>query len=204
MVVAMITQLQSPPMSPQEYLEWEAQQPEKYGYINGQVYAMAGGTVAHSEIASNLIALLKPHLRGSGCRTLGSDAKINIAEGTFFHYADVSVTCDEQDRTATKFISHPCLIVEVLSSTTEAFDRGDKFQDYRRIETLQEYVLIHAKRMSVECHRLNESGVWETYYYNTNLEDAQFPLVELASVSLSFPIDELYENINLNAADSTL
>ena len=196
----MIAQLQSPPMSPQEYLEWEAQQPEKYGYINGQVYAVAGGTVAHSEIASNLIALLKPHLRGSGCRTLGSDAKINIAEGTFFHYGDVSVTCDERDRTATKFIGHPCLIVEVLSPTTEAFDRGDKFTDYRRIETLKEYVLIHAGRMSVECHRLNKSGVWETYYHEANPKDARFPLVELASVALAFPIDELYENIEFDTA----
>ena len=182
-------------LSPEDYLEWEEKQPEKYSYVKGNVYAMAGGTVAHSEAASNLIAVLKNHLRGTGCRTLGSDAKIRLDDVDVFHYADVSVTCDERDRTAIKFLSHPCLIVEVLSPSTEAYDRGKKFEEYRSLDSLREYVLISPTRMYVECYRLNDFGRWELYQYDALPGDSELPEVHLSSVDCSFSIDELYENI---------
>ena len=196
---AMIAQLKTDFMTPEDYLEWEEQQPEKYGYVNGIVYAMAGGTLPHNRVAVNLVSLLNPHLKGSGCVTYSGDAKVDIAALNTYHYPDVSVTCDKRDRTAVKFISHPCLIVEVLSPSTEAYDRGDKFKEYRALESLQEYVLISPTHMSVECHRRNKSGLWQTYYYDANPEDSDFPMVELASVDFSFSMDELYENINFDA-----
>jgi Uma2 family endonuclease len=191
----MIAELDTPLMSPQEYLTWEAGQPLRYGYINGQVYAMTGGTIPHNQVAVNLVALIKPHLRGKNCKTLSSDAKIGVTEQGPFHYPDVSVTCDRRDRTAREYIRYPCLIVEVLSGTTEAFDRGKKFSHYRRIETLQEYVLIDPESYSVECYRLNEHQRWELFHYTCEAENSEQYQVELASINLNFPMQLLYEDI---------
>ena len=187
----MLAQLKSQLMTPQEYLEWEEKQPIKYEYINGQVFAMTGGTIPHNDIAVNLTTILKNHLRGKGCKVSMADAKLGVSKDGPFYYPDVMVTCDEQDRCATKVIYHPCLIVEVLSPGTEGSDRGKKFQNYRRIYTLKEYVLIDAQKMMVECFRLNKNGIWELYNYGEKDE------VNLTSVELSFPIEILYEDVVL-------
>jgi len=193
----MIAQLDTPQISPQEYLAWEAEQLTRYGYIDGQIYAMSGGTIPHNQVAVNLVALIKPHLRGKQCKTLSSDAKVGITEQGPFHYPDVSVTCDHRDHNARDYIRYPCLIVEVLSSTTEAFDRGKKFEHYRRIETLREYVLIDPEQMSVECYRLNKNGRWELYHYTSSSDNPDDCQVELSSIELKFPINLLYEDIDL-------
>ena len=192
----MIAQL-DPQLSPQDYLRWESEQPIRYGYINGQVYAMTGGTIPHNQIAVNLIALLKPHLRGQHCKVLSSDAKVGITEQGPFHYPDVSVTCDQRDRSARDYIRYPCLIVEVLSESTEAFDRGKKFRHYRRINTLQEYVLISQTQMSVECYRLNKHSRWELFHYTNDFAPLQTDQIELTSVDLSFSLAQLYEDVEL-------
>jgi Uma2 family endonuclease len=108
--------------TPEEYFAWEEQQLHRHEYIDGEVYAMTGGTVTHSDIAGNFLALLKTHLRGSGCKTPNSDARVNIVKSARYVYPDVSVTCDERDRTSTQYITYPCLIVEVLSSSKESYD----------------------------------------------------------------------------------
>ncbi len=192
----MIAQLDTE-LSPQDYLRWEAAQLLRYGYIDGQVYAMTGGSIPHNQIAVNLIALLKPHLRGQYCKVLSSDAKVGITEQGPFHYPDISVTCDERDRMARDYIRYPCLIVKVLSESTEAFDRGKKFRHYRRIETLREYVLISQDHPSVECYRLNAQGRWELFHYTGNAEAAQSPEIELASVGLHCSFDQLYDEVEL-------
>jgi Uma2 family endonuclease len=130
----------SPRFTPAEYFAWEEQQLERHEYINGEVYAMSGGTINHSDIAGNFLSLLKAHLRGSGCKALNSDARVNILESSHYVYPDLSVTCDERDKSTTQYITYPCLVVEVLSSSTEAYDsstktlcdRGNKFKLYRR------------------------------------------------------------------------
>ena len=194
----MIAQLK-PQLSPQEYLDWETQQPIRYGYIDGQVYAMTGGSIPHNLVAVNLIALLKPHLRGKHCKVLSSDAKIAVTEEGPFHYPDISVTCDERDSKAQNYICYPCLIVEVLSSSTEAFDRGKKFRHYRQIATLKEYVLIDPKQMSIECYRLNQQGRWELFHYIGDSEDRESNSnqIELVSVGLNLSFKQIYEDIDL-------
>jgi Uma2 family endonuclease len=147
--------------TPKEYLTWEAQQRLRYEYVAGQVVAMAGGTIPHNQIAVNLVALLKPHLRGRNCKVLSGDAKVALSDDGPFFYPDVMVTCDERDRAARQYIQFPCLVIEVLSESTEARDRGYKFRRYRQIETLQEYVLIDPDRVMVECYRRNERNNWE-------------------------------------------
>ena len=178
-----------PQLTPAEYLEWEEQQEFRHEYVGGEVYAMTGGTLNHSSIAGNFHTILKNHLRGSGCKVFNSDAKVQILESNSYLYPDVSVTCDDRDRRATKFISHPCLIVEVLSPATEAYDRGDKFALYRRSTTLQEYVLVSTSAMRVDLYRRDERGRWEILSYDAGES------IELPSVNLSVPVAQIYEDI---------
>lgn len=191
-------------MSPQDYLVWEIEQPTKYGYMGGRAYATSGGALPHNKVAANLTTLLTTHLRGGSCVNYSSDAKVGITESGPYHYPDVSVTCEERDKSARSHIQHPCLLVEVLSNSTEAFDRGKKFRQYRRIQTLQEYVLIDPDAMSVECYRLNEQGKWELTHYAGSDKDKAPTQVELTSVELPFPIDALYENISLPVETETV
>ena len=186
-------------MTPQEYLMWEEEQPLRYEYLNGEVVAMTGGTIPHNQVAVSLAALLKAHLRGKGCKVLTSDAKVAVSVQGPFHYADVSVTCDDRNRAARQYIRYPCLVAEVLSPSTEAVDRGEKFRQYRRIETLQEYLLIDPDHLSLECYRLNERGNWELFQFSMDGSEAEAEAceVELTSVGLTFPLSLLYEDVEL-------
>ncbi|NEO31685.1 MAG: Uma2 family endonuclease [Symploca sp. SIO3C6] len=175
--------------SPEEYLEWEEKQQLKYEYIDGEVFAMTGGTIAHGTIALNLASTLKNHLRGSSCRAFIFDVKVGISQKGPFHYPDIMVSCDQRDQDALKIIYHPCLIAEVLSPSTEGFDRGRKFANYRRIETLQEYLLIDTQQMNVECFRRIPQDKWELTAYTEEEE------IQLTSINLKFLISLLYEDV---------
>lgn len=189
----MIASLDRNYMTFQEYLEWEERQDIKYEYVNGKVFALTGSTIPQNDIALNLASALKSHLRGSGCRAYMADAKVCVSEDGPFHYPDVVVSCDERDRQAIKFIQYPCLIVEVLSPSTEGYDRGGKFAHYRRIQTLREYVLIEAEKVSVECFRLNDRGLWELHPYEAGNE------VHLTSVDFRFPMSLVYEDVEFSS-----
>jgi Uma2 family endonuclease len=185
-----------PRFTPEEYFAWEEQQLVRHEYIDGEVYAMSGGSISHSEIALNFGSLLKNHLRGSGCKTLNSDARVNILASSHYVYPDVSVTCDERDKTTTQYITYPCLVVEVLSSSTEAYDRGNKFKLYRRNPCLQEYVLVDAEAMSIELFR-KAGDNWSIIDYEPG------DVAELTSVKLTFPIEQVYEDIIFPTEEST-
>jgi Uma2 family endonuclease len=176
-------------MSPPEYLEWEEQQDIKHEYINGQVFAMTGGTIPHNDIAFNLASGLRNHLKGSKCRVNIADAKVGVSETGQFTYPDVVVSCHPKDKKALKFIQFPSLVVEVLSPSTEAYDRGGKFQLYRQIPTLQEYVLISADKVGLDCFRLNDRGLWELHPFVEGNE------VYLVSVDFRFPLSLVYEDV---------
>ena len=178
-------------LSTEEYLAAEQDSPIKHEYIQGQVYAMAGASDAHVTVAGNLFALLRNHLQRTGYRVYMADMKAQIESANVFYYPDVMVTCDARDKNFTYFKRYPCLILKVLSPTTEAFDRGNKFADYRRLETLQEYVLINPETMSVECFRRNSEGFWVLYSYGEGEE------VRLASVNFAVAIANLYEDVPL-------
>ena len=137
----MIAQILSTQMTPEEYLAFEEKSPIKHEYVDGKVFPMAGGTDAHNTIALNAAIALRSHLRGTGCQVFISDVKVQPPNRSYY-YPDMFVTCDPADRETSKYKRFPKLIIEVLSSSTEAFDRGDKFIDYQKIESLQEYVLI--------------------------------------------------------------
>ncbi len=175
--------------SPSEYLEWEPQQEFRHEYVEGEVFAMTGGTIPHNLIAVNFTTAIRNHIRGTGCRVFVNDVKLGITENGPFHYPDVMVSCDERDRRATKFVQHPCLIIEVLSDSTEAYDRGDKFKKYRRIDSLKEYVLIEQNSVGVDLYKLNERGFWELHSYEQGDE------ICLDSVGFRFPTSLLYEDV---------
>lgn len=178
-------------ISPEDYLEDESLSPVKHEYIRGFVYAMAGASKAHGIIAGNLFSLLRTHLRGKDCTTYITDIKVRMEAANIYYYPDVTVTCDPRDSASLEedFIRYPRLVIEVLSPTTAAFDRGDKFADYRTLETLEEYVLISQERMTVDCFRRNLEGLWVLYPYNKGDE------IFLASVDFRCPIEALYEDI---------
>jgi Uma2 family endonuclease len=179
----------SPRFTPEEYFAWEEHQNCRHEYLNGEVYAMSGGTLNHSEIAGNFHFILKAHMRGSGCQVRNSDARVNIVNSTDYTYPDLSVTCDERDRSNTQYITYPCLIVEVLSPGTEAYDRGNKFRMYRQNSNLQEYVLVDANSMAIEIFRRNNGNNWQIIDYGAG------DTVELTSVNLTFEIEQVYEEI---------
>ena len=178
-------------ISPEEYLEGEKVSQIRHEYIDGQVYAMAGGSDAHVTISLNFSMLLRNHLRGSGCRVYIADMKAQIDAINRYYYPDVMVTYDARDREFEYFKCHPCLIIEVLSDSTEAFDRGKKFADYRHLESFREYVLIAQDTMSVECFRRNDEGRWVLYPYGKGEE------VHLASVDFRCPIAAIYEDVSV-------
>jgi Uma2 family endonuclease len=195
----MIAQIKSDQLtlSPEEYLAWEAEQDRKYEYENGEITAMIGGTIPHSQIPANLGALLLAHLRGKRCKVSISDAKVSIRTGKYY-YPDVVVFCDDRDRFARDFLQYPVLIAEVLSPTTEARDRGIKQQNYMLIDTLQTYMLITPDRPRIEIYQRHGDRAWE--YLSIAIAQTTFeqddPLVHITSIDLQFPLSALYENID--------
>lgn len=186
-------------ITPDEYLKQEAQSIDKHEYRDGDVYAMAGAMDAHVTIAGNLFAELRQFLRSSGCRVYITNMKARIESINRFFYPDVMVTCDPQDQETAAYKRFPKLIVEVLSESTEAYDsptetlyeRGDKFADYCRLESLQEYVLVSAKRKRVECFRRGENGLWVLQGYGEVASDRTFTL---ESIGFTGELAMLYED----------
>lgn len=189
----MIAELKFNPMTPQEYLDWEATQELKYDYVDGEVFAMTGGTIPHNLVALNLASALKTHLRGTGCLVFMSDVKVQVSENGPYYYPDVMVSCDPRDRNATALIQYPCLIVEVLSPSTD-YDRKDKFARYRQIPTLQEYVLIDAEQIGVDRYRRLSSRRWDLQTYLAG------ETLDLTSVDWQDAIELLYEDVQFAPA----
>ncbi|MEQ9369308.1 MAG: Uma2 family endonuclease [Coleofasciculus chthonoplastes F3-SA18-01] len=181
-----------PTLTPEEYFTWEEQQLEKHELIDGQVYAMSGGSVNHGRLAIRLTVMFDNHLENSSCITGNSDIKINIVETNNYTYPDASVTCDDRDKTTTQYITYPCLVVEVLSPSTEAYDRGSKFRMYRHNPALQDYLLVSSTRMEIDLYHKKETGEWLIINYQAG------DTIELKSINLNFPIEQIYRNLDLN------
>lgn len=175
--------------TPEEYFSWEEKQLERHELIDGLVYAMSGGTQNHSAIKLNVGSLIRSHLRGSPCRVFNSDLKVNILNTPNYTYPDLSVTCDDRDREHPLYITYPCLIVEVLSDSTEAYDRGKKFEKYRRNPNLVDYVLVSSDEIAIDIYHKNDAGEWVILSYREG------DMVEFQSINLSLPIEQLYEEI---------
>ncbi|MEO1619946.1 MAG: Uma2 family endonuclease [Cyanobacteria bacterium J06632_3] len=189
----MVASPQSFYMTAEEYLEWEPLQELRYEYCNGQVIAMAGGTLPHNDLALNIYSALRPEARKKGCRVQVSDVKVQIDQVGNYRYPDVVLSCDERDVTATDFLRHPTVIVEVLSSSTEKTDRFKKYQEYTQLPTLQAYMLISSDRIQVECYRRGEGRLWLYFQYGAG------ETIPVEAIGTTIPVDLIYENVKLDA-----
>ncbi|MCL6751557.1 Uma2 family endonuclease [Nostoc sp. CCCryo 231-06] len=175
-------------MSAEEYLVWEPTQEERYEYWDGEVVMMSGATRNHNRISLNFSKFLDDALTDRSCEVYIVDVKVQVEPGQKYFYPDVVVTCDERD-TDPQLVQFPCLIIEVLSPSTEAADRGKKFAKYRQSPTLQEYVLVQVAQPIVEVFRRNEQGKWVLSEYNLG------DILRLESVDVEIAIADLYRQV---------
>ena len=178
------------PQDADSYLAWEEQQPDKHEYVRGEVFAMVGARREHVVATLNLATALKQRLRGGPCQAYVSDLKLRVEAANAFLYPDVMVSCDPRDHAAELYIEHPSLIAEVLSDSTVAFDRGDKFAAYRTLPALQEYVLVDIPSRRVESFRRTSDDEWLLHVYAPETEACHF-----SSLDVSVPLAEVFENL---------
>ncbi|MBL8376078.1 MAG: Uma2 family endonuclease [Candidatus Accumulibacter sp.] len=179
------------------YLAWEETQEERHEYIAGEVFAMVGVRQSHNLATLNLATLLRRELKGSPCRVFVEAVKTRVEAADCFFYPDVVVTCDPRDRLTPDYVSHPLLVAEVLSESTAAFDRGRKFAAYRKLESLQDYVLVDLAAQRIEVFRRDVENRWVLYDYGP--EDQ----VELVSLGLHLSVEALLEDTREDFAAET-
>ena len=173
-----------------DYLAWEAESPDKHEYVDGEVFAMGGASDAHVTIAGNVFSLVRAHLRGGPCRVYITDMKLRVERANAFFYPDVFVTCAAADAAEPDLKRSPTVVIEVLSKSTEGYDRGGKFARYRMLDSLQEYVLIDSRRRAIEVFR-RQAGGWLLQPV-----DDPGPL-ELQSLEFACGMDDVYEDVTL-------
>lgn len=175
-------------MTIEEYFQLEENDPDtRYEYIDGHVYAMAGGTANHDTIKSNFQRILWNLLRGSKCRVYSSDMKVYISDTRYFH-PDVIVTCNPHDRGTVQAIQSPRFVVEVLSATTELTDRTWKLKNYRAHPTIEEYVLVDSQSFKIEIyHKEQNRWIYEAF---ENTDD-----IPLHSLGVHFSLADAYTDV---------
>jgi len=183
-------------LTPEQYLEIERKAEYKSEYYQGEMFAMAGASAAHCQLSSNVMISLGNQVRGRPCRVLGSDMRIHIPAAGLFTYADVVALCGEWkflDRGVPDTLVNPILIIEVLSLSTEAYDRGRKFEHYQSIESLRQYLLISSDRVRAELYTRQPDNLWLLAPYG-RLEDS----MDLESIGCRILLSELYENVDFS------
>lgn len=181
-----------PRMTYAEYLALERTSAEKHEYLRGEVWAMAGGTPRHALMQANCSRLLGAALAGKPCGVYSSDLRVRIEATDRSTYPDVTVVCGKRDvaKDDSDAVTNPVVIVEVLSETSEASDRGEKFAHYRRLDSLKEYVLVNHQRRLVEVFRRGSGISWE--YFPFGEQDR----VELKSIDVTLAIEEIFRDPN--------
>lgn len=178
----------------EEYLLFEKESNQKHEYYKGEIFAMSGASNRHNWIFKNLYGNLTHQLKGHRCQPFGPDMRMHILENTLFTYPDISIYCG--DPTSTSFdldtVVNPTIIIEILSRSTEDYDRGNKFKLYRDIPTLKEYILVDSEEIDVEAFRINDKGFWE-------LEERRFltEVLTIPTLQLTVPLTEIYEGTKL-------
>lgn len=186
-----------PRLSEPEYLQGELTSEIRHEYVDGEVYAMAGAGEAHNLIAGNIFAGLRDFARGGPCRVFISDMKLHVQTWKAYYYPDIMVTCDPSDNQS-HFKERPSLVVEVLSPGTESTDRREKMLAYRTIPALREYLLVATDKRQVELYRRDEHDEWQLAVVSQDE-----PLL-LESAGASLTLDEIYEDVRLDAPPARL
>jgi Uma2 family endonuclease len=179
--------------SPQEYLALERAAEFKSEYHDGLIYAMSGASREHNLVSINLGRELSSQLKGRPCETYASEMRVFIPSTRRYYYPDISVACDEPSFQDGQFdtLLNPTVVIEILSGSTESFDRGRKFENYREIASLREYVLVSQDRVLVERYTRTEAG-WVLSDAN-RLDD----LLRLDSIGCTIPLREIYDRVKV-------
>jgi Uma2 family endonuclease len=182
-------------LTPEEYLEIERKAEYKSEYFNGEIFAMAGAKRNHNKIVGNLTGLVWQHLKGKDCEFYPSDMRVFVPKTGLYTYPDVVVVCGEpkfQDKVFDTLLN-PTLLVEVLSETTESYDRGKKFQHYRSIESLEEYVLVSQDEARIEKYLKQGDGFW-VLSEAVGLDSE----IEFASIECRISLAEVYDKVDFS------
>lgn len=177
-----------------QYLEIEKKSSNKHEYFNEEIFSMAGASDEHNEVFSNLFFQIASKLKGKPCRPYGSDKRLHIPQNTLYTYPDISIYCNGLIHSANDKDSAilPTVLIEILSSTTQSYDRGDKFKLYRDIPSLKEYILIDPEQIAIESFFLNSKNNWELQEYTDQTQNLRFK-----SLNIDISIQDIYENIPL-------
>lgn len=178
----------------EQFMSWENEQTERHEFVGGEVFAMTGARDGHNTIALNIASSLRNHLRGTPCRAYIADMKLHVLRESAVFYPDVMVTCHPRDLGPEGSLEkqQPKLIVEVLSDSTAAYDRGEKFRACRSIDTLEEYVLVDQNKHYAEIFRKDASGHWVLYPTEAG------ETLRLESVGLTLSMAEVYEDVSFS------
>ncbi|MBC7681407.1 MAG: Uma2 family endonuclease [Ferruginibacter sp.] len=172
-----------------DFLAWEHAQTERHEFVDGEVFAMAGAEDRHVTVAGNLYIALRQHLSGSPCRTYMSDMRVHVAAASSYFYPDVVVTCSPADQASPTVKTEPKLIIEVLSPSTASYDMGHKFNQYRLLDSLQEYVMVDIEARTTYGYRKGPDGLWVLHPF------ANDEAVTLACVALEIPAAKLFDEV---------
>ncbi len=180
--------------TPAEYLRLEEKATKRHEYDAGEILAMSGGTYEHSQLAANAIRAFGNVLSGKPCQPLDSNIKVRMVERDRYVYPDVTIVCgppefDPEDTKRTTIVN-PTVIVEVLSLSTETYDRGPKFEGYRTLASLKEYVLVSQWEPLVETFYRNAEGLWTISVFR-----GMDAVVDLPSLAIKIPLREIYLNV---------
>jgi Uma2 family endonuclease len=182
-------------ISPEHYLEMERASDVKHEYYKGEVYAMSGASPAHNDVAYNINRLVAPFLHGKGCKLYGSDFRIYIPANSLFTYPDFSIVCGKSETpdVYTDNLTNPTVLIEILSKTTKDYDRGTKFNLYRSIKTLKEYILIDSTSISVEIFTGQGDNSWILTEFK-QLSDNFF----ITTIGLTLQLRDIYEDVSFD------
>jgi Uma2 family endonuclease len=185
--------------TPEQYLELERKAAYKSEFLHGEIFAMAGVSYAHSVIATNLALALQSRMARGPCRTIAGDLRVCVDDADLYTYPDVLVVCGKPEFSDSQFdtLANPKVIAEVLSPSTEAYDRGEKFSYYRRLQSLTDYLLVAQDRMRVE-HYARQGAQWLL----TVVEGAEAVLT-LASLGCEVPLSGIYDGVDLLAPETS-
>lgn len=179
--------------TPEAYLAWESEQSERHEYVNGEVFLMTGTTTIHNVIGGNFLVALRNGLRGKPCRIYMADVKLRVETANCYFYPDLMVTCSASDRQQPRVQSEPTVVVEVLSESTAGYDQGTKFEAYRQLPSLREYVLVAQDGARVLVFRRGEGVEWIVHPYGAG------EIVSLPSLELAIPIEQIYEDVDFES-----
>jgi len=195
-VIMSVAEVQ-PHLTPEEYLALERKAITKSEYLNDHIYAMAGASREHNLITGNVFGELRSQLRDQPCEAYVNDMRLKISPTGLYTYPDVAVVCDEPRFEDTHFdtLLNPVVLVEVLSPSTEAYDRGEKFAHYRRLECLQEYILVAQDCVRVE-HYLRQGEQWLL----TELSNPD-DVLHLVSIDCELSLREIYAKVKFSASE---